>query len=77
MNLQEIINPLRDECDRLDQAIADLQGSAPRRGRPLKFSVRGKGRVMSAGVRKRILVAMKTRCATRRKRASLAKPRKA
>jgi hypothetical protein len=80
MNLQEVVDQLRAERNRLDQAISALEGpSAPRRGRPPKSSTTtGSGRrVMSAAARKRISEAMKARWAARKKRKSPAKTTKA
>jgi hypothetical protein len=55
---------LTDERSRIDQAIAALEGSSPRRGRPAKA---GSGtRTMSAAARKRISAAMRMRWAQRR-----------
>jgi hypothetical protein len=65
MNLQEISDQLRNERDRLDQAIAALEVTAPGRGRPPKVIGRIKRRVMSAAARKRISAAMKLRWAQR------------
>ena len=77
MNLQEVIFQLRAERTRLDQAIAALDGSTPRRGRPPKGSGRSKRRVMSAAARKRISTAMKARWAARKKTSSPTKRAKA
>ena len=69
MNLQEVVDQLRAERNRLDQAISALEGpSAPRRGRPPKSSTTtGSGRrVMTAAARKRISEAMKARWAKRK-----------
>ena len=70
MNLQEIVAQLRAERNRFDQAIAALEGSAPRRGGPRKASGETKRRFMSAAARKRISAAMKARWAARKKRVS-------
>jgi|SRR5271166_1917755 len=67
MNRQEIIDQLRDGRGRLDQAIAALEGTAPRSGRPPKVHARTKRRIMSAAARKRISAAMKARWAARKK----------
>lgn len=64
MNLDEILNELRQQSDRIANAIAALEGitseSQRRRGRPPKARQRGH---MSAAARKRISVAMKQRWA--------------
>jgi len=67
MNLNEVIDQLHAERDRLDQAIAALEGSAPRRGRPPKGFAGSKRRVMSAAARRRISAAMKARWAARKR----------
>ena len=57
MNLQEILSDLRSQRSRLDQAIAALEGLAPKRGRPPK---RARGpRTMSLAARRRIGAAKK------------------
>jgi len=66
MDLEGIVTQLRAERNRLDQAIAALEGTAPRRGRPPKPLAGGKRRVMSAAARKRISAAMKARWAARK-----------
>ena len=65
MSVEQIVAELRSERDRLDQAIAALEGSNQdgRRGRP-----RGRRR-MSAAARARISAAQKARWA-KQKRAS-------
>jgi hypothetical protein len=70
MEIQTLVSDLKAERDRIDQAIAALEGlssSAPaRRGRPPKAkqaSAAGKGRTMSPAARKRISQAMKKRWA--------------
>ena len=78
MNLQEVVNQLRAERDRIDQAITALEGPSARRpGRPAK-TVAGSGirRVMSAAARKRISEAMKARWASRKKGKPPTKPAK-
>lgn len=77
MDLPNILARLHGERSRLDQAIAALEGSAPRRGRPPKAVTGGKSRVMSAAARKRISAAMKARWAERKKGSSPKKPAKA
>jgi len=67
MDLQDIVDQLHAELNRLDQAIAALEGTTPRRGRPPKAVPGGNRRVMSAAARKRISAAMKTRWAARKK----------
>lgn len=55
MNLRQILSDLNDQRNRLDQAIAALEGRAPRRGRPAKnASFPRKMRTMSVAARKRI-----------------------
>ena len=79
MNLQEVIDQLRAERNRIDQAITALEAaSAPRIGSPPK-SIAGAGprRVMSAAARRRISEAMKARWASRKQPASRPKPAKA
>ena len=77
MDLRDIIAQLHAERARLDQAIAALEGSTPRRGRPPKAVTGGKRRAMSAAARKRISAAMKARWAVRKRRGSSAKLAKA
>ena len=75
MDLQDIVDQLHAELSRLDQAIAALEGTTPRRGRPPKAVTDGNRRVMSAAARKRISAAMKVRWAARKKSGgSLRKP---
>ena len=71
MEIQTLVSELKAERDRIDQAIAALEGlssSAPaRRGRPPKAkraSAAGKARTMSPAARKRISEAMKKRWAS-------------
>ncbi len=76
MNLQQIVAELKAERDRLDRAIAAVNGiSTPRRrGRPPKtaqIAARPKRRRrLSAEGRKRISEAAKRRWAKRRKKAA-------
>lgn len=76
MNLQQIMAELRAERDRLDRAIAAVNGisTQPRRGRPPKtaqIAARPKRRRrLSAAGRKRISEAAKRRWAKRRKKAA-------
>lgn len=67
MNIQNLVSDLKAERNRLDQAIAALEGgrSSNRRGRPPKLaSTTGRPRRhMSAAARKRISAAMKQRWA--------------
>jgi len=71
MDIQNILNDLRRERERLDKAIAALEGGAPRRrGRPAG-SASSKSRPrrhMSAAARKRISEMMKQRWAERKKK---------
>jgi hypothetical protein len=67
MDIQNLVSALKNERNRLDQAISALEvlfSTAPRRGRPPKAtSTGGKRRRMSPAARKRISVAMKQRWA--------------
>jgi hypothetical protein len=79
MNVNEIVQQLRDERSRLDAAIQALEGvgagtSAKRRGRPsgsvnklTSASSAPKRRIMSAAARKRIAEAMRKRWAAAKK----------
>ena len=68
MDINQIVVELTAERSRIDQALAALEGSRPRRGRPPKsrssHAAPGK-RTMSPAARKRILAAMKLRWAKR------------
>ena len=64
MDINQIVAELTAERNRINQAIAALQGLGPRRGRP-PGSATGK-REMSAAARKRISAAMKIRWAQRK-----------
>lgn len=73
MNIDRILADLRDERDRLDQAIAALEGHGARSGR------RGPGiggprrrRRMSPDARRRISEMMKKRWAERKRKAKAA-----
>jgi hypothetical protein len=84
MDLNRILSDLKAERDRLDRAIAALEGSAGgatragatgrRRGRPAGSGNGRRGRrgprVMSADARRRISEAMRKRWAERKKRGS-------
>jgi hypothetical protein len=82
MDTTNIVAQLRQELNRIDQAIAALEGlgqTAPRRGRPPKSSQAApaagrKRRTMSASARSRIAAAQRARWA---KQKGLAAPRKA
>jgi hypothetical protein len=67
MNIDSILSDLRAERDRLDHAIAALEGSTSKRGRPAStssaFPTRRR-RHMSAAARARISKAMKLRWAS-------------
>jgi|ERR1019366_5033875 hypothetical protein len=67
MDIQNLVSTLKNERNRLDQAISALEvltSTAPRRGRPPKAtSTGGKRRRLSPAARKRISVAMKQRWA--------------
>jgi hypothetical protein len=79
MNINDIVQQLRDERSRLDAAIAALEGGdssangIARRGRPVgstnkpAASAPAKRRVMSAAARKRIAEAMRKRWAAAKK----------
>ena len=76
MDIQHIVSALRDEKDRLEQAIAALEGGNGRRhGRAagLGNGRRGKRRRrLSAAAKKRISEMMKKRWAERKKAAKAA-----
>ncbi len=83
MNLQQIVNELRNERDRIDRAISSLQvglsDGRRRRGRPAKLT-KPAGGITAAG-RKRLSEAMKRRWAERRRKGakaatSISKPTK-
>ncbi len=84
MNLQQIVNELRNERDRIDRAISSLQvglsDGRRRRGRPAKLT-KPAGGITAAG-RKRLSEAMKRRWAERRRKgakaatSSISKPTK-
>jgi hypothetical protein len=82
MNLEDILNQLKSERSRLNQAISVLEGlfSRPirRRGRPPKSGLtNGPGkRTMSAAARRRIAAAMKARWAERKRGSKPAATRK-
>ena len=63
MDIAQIVADLTAERNRIDQAIAALEGSSPRRGRPPKSAQHT--RTMSPAARKRISAAMKLRWAQR------------
>ena len=75
MAIQEILHLLIVERDRLNQAIAALQGSAPRKGRPATSSVDAagpaastrRGRTFTPAQRKKQAERMKAYWAARRK----------
>jgi len=73
MDIQNILNDLRRERDRLDKAIAALEetgGGPRRRGRPVGSGAKSRPRRhMSAAARKRISEMMKQRWAERKKKA--------
>jgi len=78
MSLEDVIDQLHAERGRLDEAIAALEGSSPRRrGRPPKGNARTGRRMMSAAARKRISAAMKARWAARKRASPATKPAKA
>ena len=73
MDIQSILADLKRERQRLDTAIAALEGSGPRRrGRPVGSGAGRPGRPrrhMSAAARKRISEMMKQRWAERKRKA--------
>jgi hypothetical protein len=71
MDIQNILNDLKRERERLDRAIAALEGPAVRRGRPAGSiaSAPGPRRHMSTAARKRISEMMKQRWAERKRKA--------
>jgi len=69
MDIASVVVALKEQRDRLDQAIAALEsvGHGGRRGRPSKTVADSRsGRHMSAAARKRISEAMKARWAKRK-----------
>jgi len=71
MNVDEIVQQLKQQRNRLDAAIQALEGAGgkgKRRGRPPGSANKsGKRRTMSTAARKRISQAMKKRWAQRKK----------
>jgi hypothetical protein len=70
LDTQSIIAELEAERDRLNSAIAALQGGQPGRGRPAGKTTNGRKRHLSAAARRRIGEAMKKRWAERKKKAA-------
>jgi hypothetical protein len=78
VDLASIVAELKRERDRLDNAIAALEGGSARRGRPpgrkprtgASTGRRGGRRHMSAEARRRISEMMKKRWAERKRRAA-------
>jgi hypothetical protein len=73
MDIQNILGDLKKERERIDRAIAALEGlRGRRRGRPAGSKAQGQGkhprRHMSAAARKRISEMMKQRWAERKKK---------
>jgi hypothetical protein len=65
MSIDQILSELRSERDRLDQAIAALDGNVKRPGRPTSNGVSGRRRRhMSVAAREKISRAMKARWAS-------------
>jgi hypothetical protein len=64
MDIERILSELKSGRDRLNQAIAALEGNAGRRGRPTSNATSGRRRHLSAAARKRISEAMKARWAS-------------
>ena len=79
MDTQSILSALRDERDRLEQAIAALEGgNGRRRGRTPGYASNGRRgrrgrRRLSAAAKRRISEMMKLRWAERKKAAKAAK----
>ena len=70
MDINELIQQMTDERDRIDAAIRLLSGSGTRATTPSKApKARGKRKKMSAAGRKRISEAMKARWAAAKKKA--------
>jgi len=73
MDIQNIVSALRDEKDRLEQAIAALEGGNGRRRGRLGNGRRGRRRrKLSAAAKKRISEMMKKRWAERKRAAKAA-----
>ena len=73
MDIQQIVSALRDEKDRLEQAISALEGGNGRRGRGLGNGRRGRRRRrLSASAKRRISEMMKKRWAERKRAAKAA-----
>jgi hypothetical protein len=70
MNLQAIVNELREERDRLQQAIDALERITNSTTSAAKPAGRKPGRHMSAAARARISAAMKKRWAKRKKKSA-------
>jgi hypothetical protein len=68
MDTQQIISALREEKDRLEQAISALEGAG---GRSIGGGRRGR-RHLSAAAKRRISIMMKKRWAERKKAAKAA-----
>jgi len=69
MNLDAIVQALRNERDRLTQAIEALEGARSRRGRPAGAKGKRKHHLTPEG-RRRLSEAMRKRWAERRRRAA-------
>jgi len=71
MNVDDVVQQLKQQRDKLDAAIQALEGTSgrgKRRGRPPGSANKSaKRRTMSAGARKRISAAMKARWAELKK----------
>lgn len=73
MDIQQIVSALRDEKDRLEQAISALEGGNGRRSRGLGNGRRGRRRRrLSAAAKRRISEMMKKRWAERKRAAKAA-----
>jgi hypothetical protein len=70
LDTQSIIAELEAERDRLNSAIAVLQGRQSMRGRTASGKPDGRKRHLSAAARRRIGEAMKKRWAERKKKAA-------
>ena len=67
MNVDQVVQQLKEQRDRLDAAIQALQGARGRGRPPGSTNKSGKRRSLSPAARKRISQAMKKRWAERKK----------
>src|SRR4051794_30658587 len=71
MDIQNIVQALRQQRSQLDAAISALEGTAPRRGRPPKTSLLRRGpHTMSDAARARISAAQRARWAKQKSEAT-------